>query len=251
MNNKNKIFVFGLYTQTIPPYLNLCLKTWRKNLPDGYEIIFLNENNIYDYIPAKFLPLMHTESNCILRAYFYEYISAAVLYYNGGIFLDRDVIITEKFLPPDILLSRYNLVLYGNSAFDICHGFMMANQYCPLLKELMNRLVLLLKNPAPRNFKKNEVLKNVLKDYLLQDTLVLDAEETGYCMEKAMYGVFSSYLYNRYYFTDIGNVEDFCNVTKGITALNDSFSPEKYRQMSEKEFLNQEILLAKIFKVIL
>ena len=45
----NRIFTFWEPNSTISPYLKLCLKTWKKYLPD-YEIIVLNYSNLFEWI---------------------------------------------------------------------------------------------------------------------------------------------------------------------------------------------------------
>lgn len=180
-----------------------------------------------------------------------EYIAAAVLYYNGGIFLDADIIMTDKYTPAEILLSSYNAVLYGYSRNDICAGFLMSKKESFFLEELMRRLLFFMHLPEPGTYKRNFVLNNVLKDTVCDEVVVLDCEETGFRMEKAMYGVYDSYLYNKYYFSNISSIEDFIKITKGITALSNSMTPKEYKDINEEEFLNKDIFLAKIFKVLL
>ena len=91
----------------------------------------------------------------------------------------------------------------------------------------------------------------MLKEDNSLSAIVLDCEESGYLMEKAMYGVSNSYLYKKYYFSDICSIEDFIKITKGITFLQTNNTPKIYNKMSEDEFLKQEILLSKIFRVLL
>lgn len=70
-------------------------------------------------------------------------------------------------------------------------------------------------------------------------------------MEKAMYGVWDDYLYQNYYFSSLDSIEDFLKTTRGITALRNSVTNKRYKEMDVDEFLSMNFLLAKIFKVIL
>ena len=70
-------------------------------------------------------------------------------------------------------------------------------------------------------------------------------------MEKAMYGVWDDYLYQNYYFSSLDSIEDFLKTTRGITALRNSVTNKRYKEMDVDEFLSMKFLLAKIFKVIL
>ena len=46
----NYIFTFWEPKEKMPAYLKLCMKTWKKYLPD-YEIIQLNFDNLSEYLP--------------------------------------------------------------------------------------------------------------------------------------------------------------------------------------------------------
>lgn len=249
--HSRKIFTYIDFEKETPPYLNLCIKTWQKNLPKGYEIIFLNEKNLKNYIPETALAQVLDKSRKDCFYCYLEYLAASVLYYNGGIFLDADTIITDKFIPSEILLSCCDAVVYGNSRNDICSGFLMAKKESTFLEELMRRLLFFMHLPEIGGYKRNFVLNNVLRDTSCDDVVVLDCEETGFRMERAMYGVFDSYLYNKYYFSNISSIEDFIKTTKGITALSNSLTPQEYKEMDEEEFLSKDIFLAKIFNVLL
>ena len=250
-NKQKKIFTYIPCPKSLPGYLKLCLKTWNKYLPSNYEIITLSPQNIENYIEKTFITesiLKKLPENSYLIQ---EYIAYAALYCNGGIFLEQDVIMTPNFSPPDILLSKYEMILYGNSKNDVCHGFIMAQKGAPVLEELLRRLAFSFYLPENYNYKSLTILRNLLKEDNSQKVIVLDCEDSGYLMEKSMYGVFNSYLYKKYYFSNICSQKEFFNTTKGLTALHKELTPEIYRKMNEKEFLNQDILLSNIFKTLL
>ena len=46
---QNSIFTFGEPKNTIPMYLELCLKTLEKYLPE-YEIVVFNYSNLFEWI---------------------------------------------------------------------------------------------------------------------------------------------------------------------------------------------------------
>ena len=76
---------------------------------------------------------------------------------------------------------------------------------------------------------------------------MLDAEKDGYLVEKALFGVSSNYLYRDFYFSNKYSLDDFFLKTCGVSALRNSATPKEFKLMSEKEFLKQDILLAKLF----
>ncbi len=251
---KNKIFTLLKYPLT--GYLDLCLQTWKKYTPDSYEIIFLTLENFYEYIDSSLLNLLNLKN--LRKPEFNNFsnlvcdcISTAVLYCNGGIFLDTDTIMTNKFRTSDILLKKYELIVYGNCAKRICPGFIMAQKNSGILEELLRQLSFYMYLPENDNYKRTDALTALIKESPNEKIIILDCENQGYYAEKAMYGIFNSYLYKKYYFSDIGTVQDFLSVTKGISALHNSMTPDEYKKMTKEEFLNQNILLSKIFKTLL
>lgn len=239
-NQKKKIFTY-FEEEKIYSYLNLCIKTWQKNISDDYEVVKLNSKNISSYIPQNKLP-DPTRAKCSFL-HFLDYVSAAVLFYNGGIFLSPEIILTnnfcEKILVDETLLQRTDLVLFSRSQkHEFCSGFMMANKGSKILGKYLKSF-------------ETQSLSEVIKDVNLREVIFLDPEECGYLMESSMYGVYNEYIYSKYYFADICATEDFFKTSKGITCLNSSWTPEKYKKMSEQEFLGQDILLAKIFNEIM
>lgn len=244
-----KIFTYlDFEPEKIPPYLNLCIKTRRKYLPDGYETVILNKKNLAKYLPKNLLP---GHRNKCSFPHFFDYLSALVLYENGGIFMDADTIMTDSFCEYLPIFERRDVVLFGMNKFNICPGFIKAEKKSPFIEELIRRYIFKSYLPVQKNSKRNFVINDVMSYFDEEDVTVLDCEKTGYYMEKSIYGVFDSYLYKQYYFENYSPLEDFIKTAKGLTALHNSLTPQKFKTMDEKKFLNQEILLSKIFKTIL
>jgi mannosyltransferase OCH1-like enzyme len=90
MHYEKTIFSFWEPTGSMTPYLELCVRTWKRNLP-GYEIIFLDYSNLGNYLPEgtyemtvlKRLPLMMQK----------DAVMVAVLKEHGGIFMDADTLV--------------------------------------------------------------------------------------------------------------------------------------------------------------
>ena len=79
------------------------MKTWKKYLSDEYKIVILNSKNIEKFISKSLLPDISKLKQRYPFPRFCDYIAALVLYENGGIFLDADTIITEKFKDEEVL----------------------------------------------------------------------------------------------------------------------------------------------------
>lgn len=69
-----------------------CMKTWQKYLSD-YEIIEWNENN-FDIAAHPFCQKAYEEKKW---AFVSDYIRAYVIYNEGGIYLDTDIILLDNF----------------------------------------------------------------------------------------------------------------------------------------------------------
>ena len=84
-----------------------------------------------------------------------------------------------------------------------------------------------------------------------QEIMVLDAEKFGYVMEKTLFGVSGNYVYKNCYFANDVSVEEFFENTKGIVRLNHTLTPIVYQKMQIQEFLEQDILISKVFNKLL
>jgi len=105
-----KIFTFWEPQEDMTPYLQLCLKTWERRLPQ-YEIIILNYSNIDNYIPPgtydisllkKFKLMMQKDA-----------VMVAVLEEHGGIFMDADTIALRELDPIVSRLDETEAVMFG------------------------------------------------------------------------------------------------------------------------------------------
>lgn len=79
-----------------PNIVNICINSWKKELPD-YEIIEWNENNLnLDEIAAE----NRFFAECRKRklwAYMADYLRLKILYEYGGIYFDTDVQVLKSF----------------------------------------------------------------------------------------------------------------------------------------------------------
>lgn len=75
-----------------PADIRRCMATWQKHL-QGYEIIEWNEQN-FDMEAHPFIKAAYAAKKW---AYVSDYIRAKVIYEQGGIYLDTDVLVLEDF----------------------------------------------------------------------------------------------------------------------------------------------------------
>ena len=104
------IFTFWEPSKKIPGYLNLCIKTWKKFLPE-YKIKILNYKNVRKYIGEKlFGNIVSEKMSLAIQA---DAIRVAILKKYGGIWFDIDTIITNRKFIKEI--EKKELVMIGEN----------------------------------------------------------------------------------------------------------------------------------------
>ena len=135
--SKKYIFTFWEPREKIPGYLNLCIMTWKKFLPD-YEIKLLDFSNIIYYlgynlfskIIYKKLPLQ-TQSDAIRVALLYKY---------GGIWIDLDTIMTNGTFLEEI--KNCELAMIGSEKSKHQYiGFIYASKKSKFLSHWLNKII--------------------------------------------------------------------------------------------------------------
>lgn len=245
----NKIFTFINFPNHTPAYINLCIKTWRQHLQNRYQLIILTPENINKYIDKKFLTEQVLNPADPYSAIFCDYISFIVLYCNGGIFLDADTIITDAFKPDFNILKQYETIFFSQND-QIIPGFIMAKKQSALLKQLILKYEDLISLPLKSN-KRADIVNSVAKKILSENILLIDNKICAYKLEAFLMENCTNNNYKKYYFSPEYSIENFLKNNKGIAALKNTITPAKYKKMSEADFLKQNILLSKIFKVLI
>lgn len=115
---KKRIFTFWEPQTFIPPYLQLCMETWKKFLPD-YEIIVLDYSNLDAWLDKDFYPeVLYKHFSLPIQA---DAIRCAILKKYGGIWMDVDTIITSsdfnKLFKPQTEFSLINKYIAFIAAF--------------------------------------------------------------------------------------------------------------------------------------
>lgn len=112
-----------------PKDIKRCMKTWQKHLVD-YEIIEWNESNfnINDH------PFAKKAYEAKKWAYVSDYIRAFVIYNEGGIYFDTDIIMVNKI---DALLDNKCFVGYENNEYPFTAVF-GAEKGHPLVKDMLD-----------------------------------------------------------------------------------------------------------------
>ena len=162
-------------------------------------------------------------------------IRVALLNKYGGIWMDTDtIILNNKFIKE---FKKFELIMIkdSNSKFHFNISEYYYKSY-KSLKFLGNKII-------------NKLLKNVTENkFFYLDNKEINAlpERTVYKNNKANY----SQRYREFYFRR-RNPKIILRKSKNLIYLHNSWTPLKYKKMSEKEFLKQNILLSNLLANIL
>ena len=261
--NKKYIFTFWEPKNKLPAYINLCMKTWKKFLPE-YEIVLLDYSNLDEWIGFNFYDeYLYKIFSLPKQA---DAVRAAVLYRNGGIWFDADTIITSEKIkyiinqPSDVTMFNTHL------------GFIVANKNSKVMKKwisgikknifihkLCNRF-----NPFFKYFL-NKMFTDRLKKWNYLGNLIIDEIKHESNNKEFLSLKRNDYYalpeYNYYKNSDLTQVEKYLKFyfendfseyiyenEKGIICLHNSWTPKNIYNMNESEFLEQNNTLGKILK---
>jgi hypothetical protein len=131
MENKipKKIHYVWVGGKEKPKDIKKCMDSWKKHL-NGYEIIEWNESN-FDISSHPFCTAAYEAKKW---AYVSDYIRAYVIYNEGGIYLDTDIILLDNF---DKFLNNRAFVGYENPFHPFTAAFGAEPKH-PLLKKMLD-----------------------------------------------------------------------------------------------------------------
>ena len=240
----------------MPGYLKLCIKTWRKFLPE-YEINILNYKRAREFIGKKiFSKIISKRMSLPIQA---DAIRVAVLKKYGGIWLDTDTIITNGSIIKNN--RNYELVMIGENKMQYI-AFIYASNNSSIINEWLKEIITKVYQYEHTNNKSiykewnylgNEIIDRLLSNYSQTKYLRLDKNKILSFPEMKFFNNTSLNKEEKYKFFYFQNIEptNLLNDVKGIILLHNSWTPLKYKKMSEEEFLAQDIFLSKLLKKIL
>ena len=258
--HKKKIFSFWEPKEKIPGYIHLCIKTWKKNLPQ-YEINILDYKGVKEYIGDKLFNIiinkkmpLHVQTDAI---------RVALLKKFGGIWMDADtIIINGEFLKN---LEKYELVMIGKNKGQHI-GFIVASKYSIIISEWLNGIISrvnkyrkinsILKNRTKRvswHYLGNGIVNRIINLNKSNKFFRLNKDKMNAFPEITFFGNTTLNLIKRYrlFYFQKGEPKTVLNNVKGIIMLHNSWTPLKYKKMSENQFLKEDILLSRLLSLIL
>lgn len=264
ITDKKYIFTFWEPKGSIPDYLKLCMQTWAKFLPE-YEVVILDYSNLNDYLDKNYFDnILFKKFSLPMQA---DAIRCALLKKYGGIWLDTDTIITspnvENFLKQD---SEFCLI--GRHI-----GFIVAKKNAYILqkwdKEIKERLLQFrLFHRYSKYFNKkyynklhnwdylgngiiNKYLDKCGQDKFMKfDRVEIKALPEINYFENIDKNLSAIAKYQQFYFEN--ELSEYAlEDNKGVIYLHNSWTPEVYKTMNEKEFLEQKITLSALLRKLL
>jgi len=267
--NKKTIFTFWEPKDKIPGYLSLCIKTWKKFLPD-YEIKILDYKTAKEFIgETLFSDIICKSMPLPLQA---DAIRVALLQKYGGIWMDCDTIILngnffEQF-------QNFDLAMIGDEKQRNQYiGVIFASNNSILLKDWLENVINNVKYYKFTLYNKNKTniteysLKKAKSYFLLgYDIIVpllknkkgkqyfrLDFNRINPFPERIYFNNSTlnfTQQYKLFYFQK-GDPQLVLDNSQDLILLHNSWTPVKFKNMSEEEFLKQNILLSKLLSKIL
>lgn len=238
--NKNNVFAFWESDEEIPAYLELCKKTWYKNMPDC-EIHILNYDNLRDYIGNTYNLELLKKIPLPMQS---DLISVAILEKFGGLFLDIDCIVTHNIFEIFDSISTKKLIAFGNIYKEI-H---LAVLYCRspnnrMLKEWRLESQKKLLNEIPEklnwNYFGNSIIDPILNepDYY-KDYHIIERSISGNILEVSMledYEITNWTKYRLFYFNRFFELREEIieNIKCGVVSLHNSWTPRDIKNIKD------------------
>lgn len=229
--------------KTKPAYLNLCMKSWKNNIPN-LEIKIINHKNIYDFIPKKILPSVFFQFSLAMQS---DMVSAWVLTMLGGVFIDADTIITKNISDMNFLKGD-KLYTFGYPASRGIHlAVLSANKRNKLTAAWFMGIIARLNNIRGEiswNYVGNGILDPLIKSGEYDDYLhILDAVEEGNILEARQPEKEPWERYLSYYFMPKSQKDFSSELAKckcGIISLHNSWTPEVFKDFSEEKITSMK-----------
>lgn len=265
---QNRVFIFWQSDELgfIPGYLSLCLQTLVKFNPQ-VSLILINYDNLPELVGTDLdlqrlarltLPI---QSDLLVMYFIYKY---------GGVFVDVDTIYTGKF---DLFHNADPNTLYAigkTGAFAHLAFFMSVKKRSFLLWHILQMQKVKL-STVPITGEMNlpwDLLGNsIINPLVVEATTSPDAPNLNIISNatvflETQFGLAKKYdiksygwdIYNRFYFhqnPDISTEEIVKAPKHNMACLHNSWTPKRFKAMNANEFLEQDIVMARIFKHLL
>ena len=262
--HKKIIFSFWEPKNKIPGYLSLCIKTWKVFLPD-YKIIILDYDNISKYLGKElYKNIICKHMYLSMQA---DAIRIAILNKYGGLWMDTDSIILNGNFTKEY--NKYKLTMIGEEKNKFQYmGFIFASQNSNILNIWLRKIInkvkkykkilhqdksKLTKKMKRFDYLGNSVIDPILGHYTKNDYCRIDSKSINAFPENIYIKNNTKTKMDKYeeFYFQKGDPNIILKNTKYIILLHNSWTPSKYKNMNEKEFLMQDIRISKLLSKLL
>ncbi len=243
------VYTFWEPRENIPVYLQLCMGTWKKFLPNA-TIVVLDYKNLGEFIDVRELYL-HLFPGRFSLMNIADAVRVAVLAKYGGIWLDLDTIIlssdVEKYFLPD---EKHRMIFFGDLEDRSCHiAFMNAPpaSTCMKLWYEFNREKMWNLNEETvikSDFFGNSFINDYSKNYV-DEIKILDRKsvmpELSLTSGLDWESRFNAYI--NYYFLQNLHLAD---IPCKMLLLHNSWTPKLFSQLSVEDFLYMDCTMVNV-----
>lgn len=224
-----------------PSYLNLCLESIRLHCGTDFEIVLLNPANIEDYV-SDIHPNWH---KLLVPAHKADYIRCKALFSHGGIWLDSDIIAFHSLISWYKELDRYDFIGYEWNGLDPSIGAFIARKDSPLLEAWLKGMEQKLDRRAEFDWCElgYDVLHPIVEKFASRGHL--------YCFFKARETVAPIAWDEASKFFEKGEIDIYMRNNQPLIILYNAVFPDWFKKMTEKEILEGETIISKLFRVAL
>lgn len=240
------VYTFWEPRENMPYYVQLCMETWKKNLPNT-EIVLLDYKNIGEYINIDEFD-KNLFSGRFRLALIADAIRVALLAKHGGVWMDADTIIlnsdVEKYFLTD---KKQRTVFFGNhiAFINAPPASELMNSWFEFVKEKLRTLTP--ETEIGTFFFGNSFLASCEQEYadkilklkrgFIMPELKLRANDELLTIRNRRSYYFRYYFLQNLHLTDI-NVK--------MILLHNSWTPKIFKDFSPEEFLRCDCTLTNV-----
>ncbi len=241
------VYTFWEPREAIPYYLQLCMETWKKNLPNA-TIVVLDYKNIGELLDVRELGL-NLFSGKLPLMLIADAIRVALLAKHGGVWLDLDTIVlsrdAEKYFLPD---KKHRTVFFGDPKTKIpriCFINTPPGAVCMnLWREYVREKIWNLNDATPVNW---DFLGNsFIDDYAKKFPDEIKIIDKNIVMPDSIPNVDTDTQIRTYCDFYFGNSLHLTDINADMLLLHNSWTLPFFLQLPREEFFNFDCTMVNI-----